>query len=277
MLGEESLTTDQQLVLQAVYNAFRAAGRWPMFDIIDRQLYRELGLDVTEIIKDIPNTLLRQLTSGGARPQPSDKMSLFVAGVAGCDGSDDDIQHFVAALRWIVEREAAFEPDPEYLDSGMPVTAEDLATALDLEADPVAVRRLTELLYVESFGSASEGPKGWKIYIASTIREFRNVQTIDDYASIKAEHRRAAKAQRAKLVASASAHLPSMQRSLQQLSPPIYASQTDVGSSDDAASLEAKRTWWFSWPRSDKINVIGITLATVVGVAAIIVTIVLAT
>jgi hypothetical protein len=53
-----SLTPEQQLVLQAIYDQFRERGTWPTFISIDRPLRRTHNLDTQAILQGLPGSLI---------------------------------------------------------------------------------------------------------------------------------------------------------------------------------------------------------------------------
>lgn len=104
--------SDAQLALNAVYAPFRDTEEWPQYSYVDKMLDRR-GLDIREVLPTLPPSLMRP---DPARPgffaQPTDELSLTVAGVARCDGSANDIELFMRALRLFVELEEQHEPKP---------------------------------------------------------------------------------------------------------------------------------------------------------------------
>lgn len=72
MADEASLTEDQRLVLQAIYDRFRADGTWPTFITVDRPLRRAQGMDTGAVAQTIPESLLPRPRPGYHRPNPDD-------------------------------------------------------------------------------------------------------------------------------------------------------------------------------------------------------------
>ena len=104
------LTGQEKVVLQAIYDRFREHGTWPTFITIDRPVRREHRWDTGAIIVSLPESLIVQPRPGNLRPIASDELRLRLLGVKACDGSSDDTERFVRTLRWLAEREEAYEP-----------------------------------------------------------------------------------------------------------------------------------------------------------------------
>jgi len=124
-----SLTAQQTAVLQAVYDHFREYGTWPTFITIDRPIRREHHWDTGPIILSLPESLIvppRQAMP----PIADDELRLRLLGVHTCDGSSDDTERFVQALRWLAEREETYEPPPGSGDEMPQVTSQEIADHL---------------------------------------------------------------------------------------------------------------------------------------------------
>jgi hypothetical protein len=109
-------------------------------------------------MKCIPQKLLKPLSCVDGRPEPSASVILRVEGVARCLGSDDDTNNFVAALRLMVRKYISYDPEPEKIGCGVPISAKWLAVELELPliSDPNSIRRLIALLEVEGLVSNNE-------------------------------------------------------------------------------------------------------------------------
>ena len=81
-----SLTAEQRLVLQAVYDHFREHASWPTFITIDRPLRREHGLDTAAIFLSLPDSLTVGPRPGGLRPIATDELRLRLPGIQACAG-----------------------------------------------------------------------------------------------------------------------------------------------------------------------------------------------
>ena len=188
MADETSLTADQRLVLQAIYDRFRADGAWPAFLTVDRPLRRERGMDTGAVAQTIPESLLLRTRPGNFRPGPNDLLRLTIVGIAACDSSQDDIDYFVRLLRWLAELEVEFEPGPAG-DETMPrVSSADVRKHLGIsETDPGLLRRLYAMLQLDHWGLGSHGgtPDDWYVNVGPEVWRFRDVQTAADCAAAR--------------------------------------------------------------------------------------------
>lgn len=150
-----------QEVMQATYTWFRDhSGEWPHFDGIDRRLnrYRAKPLDTARIIRRIPQRYLKPLNYIDGRPDPAGKVVLRLEGVARCQGSDDDVNRFMAALRLMAQKDRSYDPPPDKIGCGIPISAQWLAIELELPlmSEPHSIRRLVALLETEDLVSSDE-------------------------------------------------------------------------------------------------------------------------
>lgn len=162
--GETSpLTADQRLVLQMIYDHFRAHATWPTFISIDRPLRREHGIDAAAIVQTLPESLIVRPRSTRWRPKTDDELQLRMRGIHACLGGSDDAEQFVRLLRWIAQQEIAYEPELSSEKTMPHVTSSKVAGFLGLCHDDLAVTRLYAMLqfgYRGLDGSGSSGADG---------------------------------------------------------------------------------------------------------------------
>lgn len=91
-----------QQVLQIVYDHFYATGgTWPSLGYLQRTLNRQNDrrIDASQIVRRIPPTLLKQLSS--AYPAPTELLILTLEGIKRCSGSLDDVENSLTAVNWM--------------------------------------------------------------------------------------------------------------------------------------------------------------------------------
>jgi hypothetical protein len=182
-----SLTDQQAVVLQAIYERFRVHGRWPTLIQIDRPIRREHRWDTGAIILSIPESLIvppRQ----GLRPVADDELRLRLLGIQACDGSSDDIERFVRTLRWLAEREEAYEPPPGSGGELPQVTSRAIAEYLGLDrTDPLPLQRLHAMLKLDHWGLGgfTNGGTGWRVRLGEDIWRFRDVHSVEDVVAAR--------------------------------------------------------------------------------------------
>lgn len=178
-----SLTTEQQAVLQAVYDHFHERAAWPTFITIDRPLRREHGWDTGAILQGLPESLIVPPQPGRLRPIESDELRLKLLGIQACRGGAEDTDRFVRLLRWLAEREMAHEPQPGSGDEMPRVTSAEISHYLGLsDTDKFALRRLLLMLQLGNWGLGASGSNedSWYVMLRPDIWRFRDVQTVED-------------------------------------------------------------------------------------------------
>lgn len=189
---DRQLRTDQYRLLQAVYDHFRDAGTWPTFDEIDRQLDRgRRPLDAGKLARTIPTEIL----PGFQRPPHIPKeVRLALEGVALCNGSEDDVERFLSALRCMAQRWRNYTPEPGGAATSPVVNNKQLARSLRIpKREAAALSRLFELLRGEQWGwDSAQGPDGdglWSFHLSRDVRRFRHVRSLDDYRAAQSQWR----------------------------------------------------------------------------------------
>ena len=182
-----ALTEQQMVVLQAVYDHFREHGTWPKFIAIDRPLRRAGRWDSAAIVQSLPESVIVP-PRHGLRPVRDDELRLHLLGVEACEGGPEDTARLARLLRWLAEREEAYEP-PADSDEDMPqVSSEEVAEYLGLtdESDRLSLDRLRVLLQLDhcSVTAGSLGD-GWYARPGEDIWRFRDVQTAQDVVAAR--------------------------------------------------------------------------------------------
>ncbi len=172
----DALTADQRLLLQTVFNHFHEEGDWPYWWDIGREL---LDLDVVQVAKQLGPNLINDRSAGDAeydRGEHGDRAMLTLPAVALCDGSEGELAGFLRVLRLCLERYFSGERNPK-------VSSDDLKQVLGM-SDPDT--RKAFLLtatdpYIFGGGSSSSDNADWWRDISPRIRNYRGVESIDEY------------------------------------------------------------------------------------------------
>ena len=181
--GPSALTTEQQTTLQAIYDHFRRTGTWPTFIVIDRPFRQKHGRSTAAILQNLPESMLvppRQ----GMPPISTDELRLRLQGVANCLGSSRDTRAFIEVLRWFAAKEATYEPQPGSTDDMPRVTSTEVADYMVglTDSDPLALKRLYEMLHLDNWGIGGfgSGEEGWYVTLTSNVWRFRDVESVTD-------------------------------------------------------------------------------------------------
>jgi predicted nucleotide-binding protein len=176
-----SLSEQQQVVLQTIYDEFKPTGKWPTFQHLDIVLDQEQGLALEPVLMSLRPALVRVYTP--IRPQS--EVTLRIAGLAHCEESEEDLALFAAALGWTVAKERRFRPSSPFEAEQQIVTSEEARVEWGGAAGDVSeltLRKAYELLSVELLydGQGSDGTS-WQLHLSPRIRRFRGVRNYVDY------------------------------------------------------------------------------------------------
>lgn len=185
-----ALTTEQQAVLQAVYDHFREHAAWPTFITIDRRIRRQHGWNTGTIVMSLPESMI-VLPRQSLRPIATDELHLRLLGIHACQGGSEDTDRFIRLLRWLAEQEMAYEPQPGG-DTMPRITSAEVGQYLGLgdEGDQLALNRLYAMLHLDNWGlsgGSSINADGWHATIGQDIWRFRDVQTVEDCIKVQEE------------------------------------------------------------------------------------------
>lgn len=181
----EALTDQQRTVLQAIYNHFREHAAWPKFITIDRPIRRERKWDTAAIVQGLPESVIVPPRHGNLRPVSDDELRLRLPGIEACDGGPEDTARFARLLRWIAEREEAYEPPADSTETMPLVTSAEAAQYLGLgvEDDRLPLLRLLALFRLDHWSAGTGGPDDsgdWTVRPGEDIWRFHDVQTVQD-------------------------------------------------------------------------------------------------
>jgi hypothetical protein len=190
-------TYAQRRLLEIVYGAYCRYGFWPIYQYVEALLYSELGLAAGSVILQCPTV---RFPTSPARygwfwssegrfeaAHPGAKVGLTVSGMSRLTNAHTQVQLFLAVLRYMVERERAFIPTPDVVQS-VEVRSSELARDLPKWRwllTPAALDRIAELIGNEpstwhSF-PAQPRPGIWTMTLTPLLRAFTDVASPEDY------------------------------------------------------------------------------------------------
>lgn len=165
----------KQRAIDLLGGHFCRTGVWPNVDDLQRDLERSgEDFDLRTALDWMDPSL------GGTANYPT--ASLTIRGLARFDGARDDLEHFVAALRLAYERYVGNAPDPK-------LRREDFDPRGRHPLDELALRKLYVLMessFVVFGGGSGDANGAWERSIASTIKDYRDVSSVDDYLAVRA-------------------------------------------------------------------------------------------
>ncbi len=119
-LGEP--TVEQKYLLDLIYRGRGLASsaherRWPVFQYVEQELYRQHELDVMQVLATCPT--IGGPASGGSygwtwcsTRQADDEIRLTVAGMGHVPDADHEVKLFIDALAVVVKTQRSFKPSP---------------------------------------------------------------------------------------------------------------------------------------------------------------------
>jgi hypothetical protein len=127
----DTANDDQLEVIAAIWEVFQPSGEWPVVDSIDRLIDESWSLDIYANIAVLARKP-RAVRSIGAREDAA--VRLRVRAIDMCENSEDDLALFIRMVRWLAERERAFQPSSPHQVEQVRVTSEQLSADLAAEA-----------------------------------------------------------------------------------------------------------------------------------------------
>ena len=181
---QPDISPEQCQLLQLVYDTFKQAGAWPSYLYVEQRLDQCIGADLFNVGRQIRG----QLIQFDPHRSPASEVVLPIAGIARCDGAEEDLQVFLGILRWLIACQQDWEPSSPS-DVVLPeVTSVQARAALLREGitlDEAALARAGALARLEGlFDSCShqpERPWEWSGIPARSLRDLRSVTTIEQY------------------------------------------------------------------------------------------------
>lgn len=172
-------------VVQAVWDLFFPRGDWPTVGAVARLIDRRHDLALENALQEVPHELIFGIDPrGGVYDQQI--IGLTVAGAAVAQGSSEELEAFLAAVRLAADLDRAWVPPPNEPEADPILTVDALVKSVQLPASgrPALLARVRALLLAEPWGWNNGGgpsPDGWSFTISRKVRRFRDVTDVADY------------------------------------------------------------------------------------------------
>lgn len=196
-LMSEPLSNDQMAVLKAVHGEFESAGRWPIWQFVQRTV-RPLG-SAEAALRSLPQVrdsrpavgfrygLVWFDNFGLGVPQADKPIHLTIAGLHRLGMSDAVLGLFLKSLRYMVEQESLLQPSPTEVVQCV-VVSDELQQALFpnrlTEQDRFRFAQLKLAIEKEPplwSGMVTQPDGKWSLLIPADIGLFEGVDTADEY------------------------------------------------------------------------------------------------
>lgn len=190
------LTEDETGLLTTAYEPFMAEGRFPLFDYVERTLYRA-DLDAADVLRGLP-TLGAHGLYGLVRPAgpqywgAEQPVVLTLAGLVQCPRAEEDVATFLFVLGFLSDKEQRLRLNP-YEVPRLEVPSDHIAQHLRADGFDfveLALKKVRTLLAHEPPDAAS-GVGGtdeqWVVSVSKDLRRYRGIANAVDYLERVAE------------------------------------------------------------------------------------------
>jgi hypothetical protein len=160
-------------------DALAETDAWPFYPYVEAMLDHQHGLAFDDVMSDMP--LRMAWAQSGYGPQSSVMAS--VAALAETDFNRDELEHYVAVVRYAAEAERGYLPSPQGQPELRLPADEVRRIALPEKADERRLSRLlaiTEADAVLAFAGRREDDE-WFLQVDRRVRTYRGVMGLDDY------------------------------------------------------------------------------------------------
>jgi hypothetical protein len=170
----EQWLAEHQNIVDIVFGEFDRTGRWPDLDELQRHLLRDNNtVDVITASEHIPAML--------GRVEHTGEIILKLRTLATCAAARPLMAAFAAVIKLAVDRYLGLDPNPK-------ICRDDLTGTLSLDTDTTV--KLSKILFEENWAfSGATGDAAtdeWELNVGRHLRQFREVETIEDYLAVQA-------------------------------------------------------------------------------------------
>jgi hypothetical protein len=178
------LSRSQLGLLDVIGDLARANSAWPAVSGIDRAMVKaRKRVVVVDELRKMPPGLIY-----GSRfrhvPSPNDEVRLTIAGFARCTAFTNEVDTFLAALRWCARTERRVDPKSGETDIGVSRRQVARGVGLSVRRDQAALAFLFLLLQAHRWGSNGSGGyplDEWQLRLGPDVRRFAKVHSVKDY------------------------------------------------------------------------------------------------
>lgn len=179
-MRQPEFSSKQVRLLEVVYDGFSQTAAWPTTSYVDAVLDREHGLDFDDLLRGMPSGVVF------ADPSYTDHSHVRVtaAGLRVVEAATDDLERFVALVRFAAERERSCRPSPDSAVEGS-IASDEAHQIWGKSVDSKALARVLLIVQQEGLLAGSNGPEPdsgrWTLRVDRRIRGYRGLRDIEDY------------------------------------------------------------------------------------------------
>lgn len=187
------VTDSQRQVLDELRSTFLDTGDWPTHAYLEQAL-EDKGIELDEELRGMPELTVypdNRRMSGGVFFQEGDKIALMVRGLVACSEADREVEMLVATIKWAVAERRTVRQQPHEVTQKSWRAADAIAAMAEAigGTNPPAysAKLVLEVLRNEPtgdlprWGGIPENFPNWQLDFPSSVKRFKDVQTIDDY------------------------------------------------------------------------------------------------
>lgn len=187
-------TSEQKYLLDLIYRGRGLANsaskrRWPVFQYVEQELYREREIDVMHTLATCPT--IGGPASGGsygwtwcATRQPGDEIGLTVAGMVHVSDARGEVELFLDALVVLVQTQRSFKPSPTEV-TAVEIGATEMRDCLPpgWRVDTVGLASIRDAFKHEpaTWHCTSQPVDDWVLTLSPFVRQYAGVDTREAY------------------------------------------------------------------------------------------------
>lgn len=188
----------KRLARQLIYDSFSGGGgKWQTLGELQQDLTRHVGanVDAARIVRRIPATQLKPLSTSNGYPAADEELILTAEGIDKCAKSGEDIANLLAAVRGLGRQLTHSDLPRDQRGRGARIAMSQLAAAasLPMHPNPSAVGRLAKILESEGWvEEADDTPPNEEreFRVSWEVQALRSVDQFSDYRKTKRHIRR---------------------------------------------------------------------------------------
>ena len=191
------LDENEVSLLTTIHEPFLANGKFPIFDFVDRELFKK-GMDAATLLDGLPTTGGRALyglirPAGGRYRGAEDTVSLTIAGLVQCPRAGDAVAVFLSVLHLLIDKEQRTRSDPYEVPRvevpGDQVNQHLQEAGFDLFAWTIPqLRTLLQYEPPDAVSGISGTPDEWTVTVSKDLRRYRSVTDKESYLDRVLEH-----------------------------------------------------------------------------------------
>lgn len=181
-------------MLTCMWDAFSAAGEWPIFQFVSARVFRDEEPDPRDIYIELSE---RGFVRPHVRPERAFEVrsdtrgSITLKGLMFIADAQPDLGRFVSSVRYLGARAASFQPSNPTTLEHLTISSEEIRLSLPLGASGAEMQRQLAFFreYAHQLWTGLSGPDAdgrWSITLnIEYARHFRHIQTLIEFLEVQ--------------------------------------------------------------------------------------------